>query len=95
MPKKKKKYKVKKKSKKISKRKKKVSKKKRKKSFNLKNKVYKKIDKSNSPTELIIKTKPEWVKTSLANKSNYQKKYSESIKNNNDFWKKRKKNILD
>ena len=45
------------------------------------------IDKTSS-NDQVIKTKPEWVKRSLANKSQYQKKYSESIKNNNLFWKK-------
>ena len=30
--------------------------------------------------ELIIKTKPEWVKSALVNKTKYQKKYSESLK---------------
>ena len=43
--------------------------------------------------ELIIKTKPEWVKASLANKDQYEKKYSESIKNNDEFWKKEGKRI--
>ena len=35
--------------------------------------------------ELIIKTKPEWVKSSLINKTKYQKKYSDSIKRNDAF----------
>ena len=43
--------------------------------------------------ELIIKTKPEWIKSSLANKSKYQEKYSQSIKNNDAFWKKEGKRI--
>ena len=43
--------------------------------------------------ELIIKTKPEWVKASLASKDQYEKKYSESIKNNDEFWKKEGKRI--
>ena len=43
--------------------------------------------------ELIIKTKPEWVKASLTNKDQYEKKYSESIKNNDEFWKKEGKRI--
>ena len=47
----------------------------------------------NLTTELIIKTKPEWIKSGLTNKSQYQKKYSESIKNNNAFWKKEGKRI--
>ena len=38
--------------------------------------------------EVIIKTKQEWVKNSHINKSQYQIKYNESIKNNNLFWKK-------
>ncbi len=52
----------------------------------------KNIDKSSS-NDQIIKTKPEWVKRGLANKAQYQKKYSDSIKNNNSFWKKEGKRI--
>ena len=48
---------------------------------------------SSSVSELIIKTKPEWIKSSLANKAQYLKKYNESIKNNNSFWKKEGKRI--
>ena len=43
--------------------------------------------------ELIFKIKPEWVKSALVNKTKYQKKYSDSIKNNNDFWKSEGKRI--
>ena len=43
--------------------------------------------------ELIFKTKPEWVKAALVNKTQYQKKYTESIKNNNEFWKKEGRRI--
>jgi len=50
-------------------------------------KVKKKVLKKIEEKELIIKTKPEWVKNALVNKAKYQKKYSDSIKNNNDFWK--------
>ena len=93
MPKKKK-YKVRKKVKKrkknSSKKQKKIIKKRKTKSAK-KNK--KKVDKSNAPTELVIKTKPEWIKASLTNKLSYQKKYNDSIKNNNDFWKKEGKRI--
>ena len=46
-----------------------------------------------SSQELIFKTRPEWIKASLANKSQYQNKYNESIKNNNAFWKKEGKRI--
>ncbi len=52
----------------------------------------KNIDKTPS-NDQVIKTKPEWVKRSLANKTQYQKKYSDSIKNNNSFWKKEGKRI--
>ena len=62
----------------ISKVKKKVSKRTRvkKKIRSIKKKVLKKIEEK----ELIIKTKPEWVKSALVNKAKYQKKYSESLK---------------
>jgi len=58
-----------------------------------KKKSKKKSDITSIPTELIIKTKPEWIKVSLANKAQYQKKYNESIKNNDSFWKKEGKRI--
>ena len=48
---------------------------------------------SSSVSEFIIKTKPEWIKSSLANKAQYLKKYNDSIKNNNAFWKKEGKRI--
>ena len=43
--------------------------------------------------ELIIKTKPQWVKNSLATKTKYRDKYLKSIKNNDEFWKKEGKRI--
>ena len=52
-----------------------------------------KEEKKTNIKELVFKTKPEWIKTSLINKSQYQNKYSESIKNNNAFWKKEGKRI--
>jgi acetyl-CoA synthetase len=52
-----------------------------------------KKDTSNAEKELIFKTRPEWVKNALASKSQYQKKYTDSIKNNNEFWKKEGKRI--
>ena len=98
MPKKKKKPKTKKKLSKI-KRKKGTSKKrasKRKKVLTRK-KVSKnktsKVKNDNSTQETIFKTRPDWLKNSLVNKSQYQAKYSESIKNNNTFWKKEGKRI--
>ena len=77
----------KKKSKKKKKSVKKKSKSKKKKS------VKKKLSKNKDNQELIIKTKPTWVKSSLVNKSQYVKKYKESIKNNNEFWKKEGRRI--
>ena len=52
-----------------------------------------KEEKKTNIKELVFKTKPEWIKTSSINKSQYQNKYSESIKNNNAFWKKEGKRI--
>ena len=52
-------------------------------------KVLKKIEEK----ELIIKTKPEWVKSAIVNKAKYQKKYSDSIKKNDNFWKTEGKRI--
>ena len=99
MPKKKKKNKPKKKS--VKKRRPKIKKKVRKKRKSKKIKSSKKRientkDKKKVSTEVVFKTKQEWIKNSIANKSQYQNKYNESIKNNNTFWKKRrKKNYLD
>ena len=70
-----------------SKAKKKVTKKSK-----VRKKVVKKIDNDTSE-ELIIKTRPEWVKNSLATKSKYQDKYTQSIKSNDEFWKKEGKRI--
>ena len=66
-----------------------------------KSKVKKKVSKKTkikketklSTPEFVIKTKPEWIKSSLANKKKYQEKYSQSIKNNDEFWKKEGKRI--
>ncbi len=58
----------------------------------VKKKVINNVAKESSK-ELIIKTKPQWIKSSLATKSKYQDKYSQSIKNNDEFWKKEGKRI--
>jgi acetyl-CoA synthetase len=79
------------KKKKKTKVKKKVAKKVTKKT-KVKKKVVSKVTKENSK-ELIIKTKPQWVKRSLATKSKYQDKYSKSIKSNDEFWRKEGKRI--
>ena len=81
-----------KKKKKTKVRKKKVTKKVTKKTKVRKKTVRKKIARVSS-NELIIKTKPQWVKSSLATKSKYQDKYSKSIKSNDEFWKKEGKRI--
>ena len=79
------------KKKKKTKVKKKVAKKVTKKT-KVKKKVVSKVTKESSK-ELIIKTKPQWVKRSLATKSKYQDKYSKSIKSNDEFWRKEGKRI--
>jgi acetyl-CoA synthetase len=81
-----------KKKKKTKVRKKKVTKKVTKKTKVKKKTVRKKIARESS-NELIIKTKPQWVKSSLATKSKYQDKYSKSIKSNDEFWRKEGKRI--
>ncbi|MDA9200003.1 acetate--CoA ligase [Candidatus Pelagibacter sp.] len=58
----------------------------------VKKKTISKVTKDNSK-ELIIKTKPQWIKSSLATKSKYQDKYNKSIKNNDEFWRKEGKRI--
>ena len=55
----------------------------------IKKKVLKKIEEK----ELIIKTKPEWVKSALVNKAKYQKKYSDSIKKMKTFGRLREKEL--
>jgi acetyl-CoA synthetase len=55
-------------------------------------KVINKVAKESSK-ELIIKAKPQWIKSSLATKSKYQDKYSKSIKNNDEFWRTEGKRI--
>ena len=59
----------------------------------VKRKSKKTLDLKNSDQETILKTQPEWLKNALISKSQYQKKYDESIKNNNEFWKKEGKRI--
>ena len=48
---------------------------------------------NNTNQELIFKTKSDWIKKALINKKQYDKKYSSSLKNNDDFWKKEGKRI--
>ena len=58
-----------------------------------KSKVKKKNSNKIIEQELIIRNKPEWIKAALVNKTKYQKKYSDSIKNNDGFWKAEGKRI--
>ena len=81
------------KKKKKSKIKKKRAKKIKKVQTKIKYKKIKKKVKVSLTDEVVFKNKPEWIKSSLANKSQYQAKYNESIKNNNAFWKKEGKRI--
>ena len=52
-----------------------------------------KTEVKDSQKELIIKTKSDWKKKGLVNKKSYEKKYNDSIKNNDNFWKKEGKRI--
>ena len=77
-------------SKKKSKYKKKIKKKSKKSKISKKIKKNKKIEAS---SELVIKTKNDWIKRALINKSGYEAKYKKSIKNNEEFWRKEGKRI--
>ena len=58
-----------------------------------KKKVKKKFKVEESQKELIIKTRSDWIQKGLVNKKEYAKKYNDSIKNNDAFWKKEGKRI--
>ena len=77
-------------TKKKSKYKKKIIKKSKKSKISKKIKRNKKIEAS---SELVIKTKNDWIKKALINKSGYESKYKKSIKNNEEFWRKEGKRI--
>ena len=81
---------IKKKSKKRSKKKKTIPKVKKKVS---KKRLKKKLSKPQAEKELIIKTKKEWISKAIVKKSQYEKKYNSSIKDNDGFWKKEGKRI--
>ena len=53
----------------------------------------KKLGSSSIEKELILKTKKEWISKAIVNKSQYEKKYKESIDDNDSFWKKEGKRI--
>ena len=64
-----------------------------------KNKIKKRKTKSSfkknsqSEEELIIKVPKNWANKAYVNKNSYQKKYNQSIKKNDDFWRKEGKRI--
>ena len=64
-----------------------------KKKFKFKRKSLSKSKKNLDKKELIIETKSDWIKKALVNKKSYEKKYNDSIKNNDSFWKKEGKRI--
>ena len=53
----------------------------------------KKLGSSSIEKELILKTKKDWISKAIVNKSQYEKKYKESINDNDGFWKKEGKRI--
>ena len=64
----------------------------------MRNKKYKKTKKIILPVEDIsrektFKIKNEWIKQAIVNKKTYEKKYKQSIKDNDKFWKKEGKRI--
>ena len=54
-----------------------------------------KPDKEKDTGEKIYKTKSEWVKNALVNKSMYEKKYKDSLETTTIFGQKKEKNYLD
>ena len=58
-----------------------------------KKKVKKFKTKDNKSSEKIYKVKSEWLKKALVSKTIYEKKYSQSIKDNDGFWRKEGKRV--
>ena len=58
-----------------------------------KKKVKKFKIKDNKSSEKIYKVKSEWLKKALVSKTIYEKKYSQSIKDNDGFWRKEGKRV--
>ena len=48
----------------------------------------KKVSKTMVEKELIYKTKKDWASKAIVNRSQYEKKYKHSIKDDEGFWKK-------
>ncbi len=70
-----------------------MPKKKRKKKIITKKKTKSKSLAPKQEKELIYRTKKDWISKALVNKSQYEKKYKSSIKDNDGFWKKEGKRI--
>ena len=51
------------------------------------------VSKTKEDNEKIYKTKSEWIKKALVTKSLYEKKYNQSLKENDSFWRKEGKRI--
>ncbi|MDC0163732.1 acetate--CoA ligase [Candidatus Pelagibacter sp.] len=58
-----------------------------------KKKVLKKKLKKSKSKELIYKINKDWIGKAIVNKSQYEKKYKDSLKNNDKFWKKEGRRI--
>ena len=58
-----------------------------------KKKVKKLRTKDNKSSEKIYKVKSEWLKKALVSKTIYEKKYNQSIKDNDGFWRKEGKRV--
>ena len=58
-----------------------------------KRKIKSSISKTIEDSEKIYKTKSEWIKKALVTKTLYEKKYSQSLKENDSFWRKEGKRI--
>ena len=58
-----------------------------------KRKIKPSVSKSKEDGEKIYKTKSEWIKKALVTKNLYEKKYNQSLKENDSFWRKEGKRI--
>ena len=59
----------------------------------IKNKEKKVRTKDNKSSEKIYKVKSEWLKKAIVSKNVYEKKYSQSLKDNDGFWRKEGKRV--
>ena len=59
----------------------------------IKKKVKTSVSQPKEDSEKIYKTKSEWIKKALVTKNLYEKKYNQSLKENDSFWRKEGKRI--